>query len=143
MGKSTPRTTRSYQHSTCGGVTEVGDDDFDRLANPFSLVWGQTYCSHCEEDVSLDELYWTDTQESLAAFRARMRRSAPLSMMLVGWGAVPLAGFLLAGLIGWLLIGDLLFGFVGIGLIGGVVSAAFAMPLLTRFIWKTDFRNRK
>jgi hypothetical protein len=139
MGRT--RKKRSYLHSHCGGVTQVGDDDYARLANPFSLVWGQTFCAACEQDVSLDDVRWTDTQETLADYRQRMRRHAPMSMKLAGWVGVPLAGFLLGGFVGWMPIGDLLFGFLGIGLIGAVVSAAFFMPLVTKYVWKFDFRD--
>lgn len=140
--KRKTRRSRSYRHGHCGGVTTVEDDDFSRLANPFAFVMGSTFCAECEQDVSLEDLYWTDTEESIADYRRRVRKDAPLSMKLAGWVGVPIAGFLIGAGIGVWLMGDA-WGFWGIGAIGLVTFAAFSMPLLSQYVWGIDYRQRK
>jgi hypothetical protein len=140
--KKKTRRSRSYRHNHCGGVTTVDDDDFSRLANPFAFVMGSTFCAECEQDVSLEDLYWTDTEESIADFRRRVRKDAPLSMKLTGWVGVPIGGFLIgAGIGAWIDGGT--FVICGFGVIGLVMFAAFSMPVLSHYVWGIDYRQRK
>ncbi len=136
------RTSRSYRHERCGGVTRVEDEDYSRLANPFTFVWGGTYCAECEADISLEDLCWQDTNESIADYRRRVRATAPLSMKLTGWVAVPIVSFSFGAGVGLVLIGGLI-GFWGMGILSLVVFTAFSMPTLCHFIWGIDFRQRK
>ena len=62
---------RAYLHTKCGQTTVVSDDSLDAICNPLDPV-PATWCSHCEEMDVLGEYSWTDTDESLVAFRARM-----------------------------------------------------------------------
>lgn len=140
--KRKTRRSRSYRHDHCGGVTKVGDDDFSRLANPFAFVMGSTFCAECEQDVSLENLYWTDTEESIADYRRRVRNDAPLAMKLTGWLGVPLLGFLIGAGIGALTDGGA-FVFWGFGAIGLFMFSAFSMPVLSHYVWGIDYRQMK
>lgn len=140
--KRKTRRSRKYRHERCGGVTKVGDEDFSRLANPFTFVWSGTFCAVCEDDVSLEDVYWTDTDESIADYRRRVRKKAPLSMKLTGWVAVPLIGFVIGAAVGSWLIGGYI-GFWGMAIMGLTLFSAFSMPTLSHFIWGIDYRQKK
>src|SRR5262245_36352903 len=76
--------SRVYYNEGCGGRTEVSGLDFTRLANPFSLVQ-ETFCCGCGGFVKLRDVYWVETDESIADYRARLRREAPLGLKLMRW----------------------------------------------------------
>lgn len=67
-------TSRAYVHARCGGTTVVDGDDFVGLCNPmFGLLPVQTYCVKCAGVRPLEEFVWADTNETLAAYRQRLR----------------------------------------------------------------------
>jgi len=67
---------RTYVHLPCGTTTTVGGRDFKLLCDPYSRVFhASTVCIHCDRDDALDRSAWSDTKESLAAYRTRLRAS--------------------------------------------------------------------
>ena len=96
-----------------------------------------------EGDQRTESRCWTNTSESLADYRRRLRAKAPTSMKLVGFVVVPARRVFDRRSDRKFVIGDWLFGFVGLGLLGGGVTAAFSMPLLSKLIWKIDYRRKK
>ena len=62
---------RAYKHTKCGETTVVSADTLDAVCNPLAPV-PVTWCSTCNDMDVLAEFTWTDTDESLVAFRARM-----------------------------------------------------------------------
>lgn len=74
-------TSRAYLHRPCirkpqGTETVVFSHDYTRLSDPF---WpcNSTFCCGCSDFVPLDSVVWTDTGESIAAYRRRLRAQTP------------------------------------------------------------------
>jgi hypothetical protein len=63
-------------HKKCKQPTQVNDDDFAGLCNPFSLCLG-TVCTTCGDPRSLKTFHWADTKEPLHRYRKRLRKKAP------------------------------------------------------------------
>ena len=134
-------TSRVYVHKKCRGETVVSGDAFDNLSNPFTLVTG-TQCCACNKAVNLGQVYWADTRETLAAYRRRVRRKAPLNLELGMAGAILLCG-VIGAIIGRVIkpgetSPTIIGAFVGILPAWGVIP-----PFLARWIWKIDFRRIK
>jgi hypothetical protein len=83
-------------HLSCGKETDIGGSDFRGLCDPVGgLLPTTTYCVHCAGQDSLDCFAWTDTRESLAAYRRRIRGT--LSVFYVLKRRLLLLACLLAG----------------------------------------------
>jgi hypothetical protein len=138
--------SRVYYHARCGGRTAVSGLDFTRLANPFSLVQ-ETFCCGCGGFVKLRDVCWADTDESIADYRARLRREAPLGLKLMRWLIAP---GVMGGLFMLLLIPAatapetkapaLVF---GLGAFFGALVGFFLGGLVGRLIWRTDYRAER
>lgn len=131
-----------YVHQSCDGVTRIDGDDFQGLCDPMSLWLGvlpqKTRCTHCGEARPLHEFVWSESKESLAAYRQRLRKTIPLVgrvsvygirvLLLIG---LPVAGFLL----GWHW-GNLILALGGV-LVGAflAVLAVGAQMLMTSRDW--------
>lgn len=125
--------SRQFGHPHCGGVTKISGDDFIRVSDPFTIVFN-TYCAQCEADVSLSEVYWTDTDESIADYRSRMRSKAPFRFMLIGFLVTPLCGALAGFLLSWwLLFDDFLWNLI-FGVFAAFSAGAFVTPYVLRFM---------
>jgi hypothetical protein len=68
--------SRAYRHVDCGRETIVSGDDYVLLECPFRPVTS-TYCACCGDFVPLDAVEWTDTGESIAAYRQRIAAGVP------------------------------------------------------------------
>jgi hypothetical protein len=77
---------RVYYHVTCGKATIVSGDDYILLECPFRPV-SSTYCCGCQTFVPLHMVRWADSDESVAAYRQRVRAMVPF------WRQVYLALF--------------------------------------------------
>ena len=77
---------RVYYHVTCGKATIVSGDDYVLLECPFRPV-SSTYCCGCQTFVPLHMVRWADSDESIAAYRERVRATVPF------WRQVYLALF--------------------------------------------------
>jgi hypothetical protein len=71
-----PALSRSYEHSACGGITEVSGDDYVRLECAFRGCSG-TFCASCRRFVGLDAVTWVDSGETIAAYRRRIVAAVP------------------------------------------------------------------
>ena len=69
-----PPVSRAYEHRSCHGVTVASGDDLVRLETPFRPL-DETYCCRCEKFVTLDEVRWADSGETISAYRRRVKRS--------------------------------------------------------------------
>lgn len=133
--------SRLFEHTRCGGVTKISGDDFIRVSDPFTIVFN-TYCAQCEADVSLSEVYWTDTDESIADYRSRMRSKAPLKFMLIGFLVTPLCGALAGFLLSWwLLFDDFLWNLI-FGVFAAFCAGAFVTPYVLRFMGADYTKHR-
>jgi hypothetical protein len=155
MDKNKIPQSRPYVHSACKGVTVVSEDGFIKLADPFSQVI-RTLCAGCKEYFPLDEFYWEDTGETIAAARARLRSQAP---PLLGWlSTVPgfftllILGLVLGvviGIISGLLLGALAGWIIGViatlaGLVGAVRAwGAFETKVRVGVFGVEDYRQLK
>jgi hypothetical protein len=98
-----PPTSRSYHHRPCirkpqGTETVVSGHDYTHICDPF---WpcSSTYCCGCSDFVSLDSVVWTDTGETVAAYRKRLRAATPRFVRLWRTGL----GFFLGAALGAIL----------------------------------------
>ena len=67
---------RGYVHSACGRETVVDGGDFRGLCDPVGgLLPTTTFCVHCARQDALDQFAWSDTKETLADYRRRIRGS--------------------------------------------------------------------
>ena len=69
-----PPLSRAYEHRLCKGVTVASGDDLVRLETPFRPL-DETYCCRCEQFVTLDEVRWADSGETISTYRQRLKRS--------------------------------------------------------------------
>lgn len=132
-------TSRSYVHERCGYETIVNGIDFEMLANPFTFT-SSTMCVHCKKQVSLKQVAWSETGESITGYRRRLRREAPAILKLIAW-----------------VIGPLLLGCVGAGIgyaikpgetkgavvgffTGSLCYVGVFSPLVTRSLFRVDYR---
>src|SRR5579884_1737289 len=67
---------RVYVHRRCGGMTEVSGGDYTHICDPFRPCTG-TYCCRCAGFVSLDDVFWADTEEPISEYRVRLREETP------------------------------------------------------------------
>jgi hypothetical protein len=70
------RTSRAYVHYGCGTETIISGGDFKQICNPLTLCI-ETYCCGCSDYVTLQTVAWTDTGETIAAYRNRLRAATP------------------------------------------------------------------
>ena len=68
--------TRAYRHDACGGQTIVSGDEYVLLECPFRPV-ESTFCCGCDEFVPLDTVSWSDSGQSIAAYRREVYSSVP------------------------------------------------------------------
>lgn len=72
----TPPLKRAYVHLACGLQTEVDGSDFRGLCDPVGgLLPTTTFCVFCARQDALEQFAWTDTNETLADYRRRIRGS--------------------------------------------------------------------
>lgn len=65
---------QTYQHARCGGMTIMPEEIIrSYLADPF-LYNDQSFCTGCNKYVSMRELYWLETGESLFDYQQQLRR---------------------------------------------------------------------
>lgn len=88
------RKSRVYVHKKCGTGTEISDQDFLELCNPFEVCLA-TICTSCGP-VKLDTVAWADTNETIKDYRERV--GAVLSSQLPGLSNVQ-AGLVSGGLL--------------------------------------------
>ena len=70
------RKHRSYTHNKCGAETTVSGSSLTNICNPLDPV-PATYCSQCEDVFPLCDYTWSDSGESIVAFRERMEAAIP------------------------------------------------------------------
>ena len=131
--------SRAYVHKECGGVTVISGFQFGRITNPFDVV-PQTYCAGCEKYVSLKKVAWVETGEVIAAYRRRMRATAPAALRLLTSYLAMLIYTALGAAIGSLFPADK----APAWLIGGAVGFALAIvaiPWLLSLLWRIDNRR--
>lgn len=76
-GKRTGDTNgRIYVHANCGGETEVTARHFRGICDAYRAAT-RTYCVRCEDYFPLKEFSWSETDETLTSFRARMKALSP------------------------------------------------------------------
>ena len=75
------RTSRTYAHNRCRGVTEIDGIHFAVLANPVTL-FAITYCAVCEDNFPVTEFRWADSSEPLPEYYDRHLRSLNAGL---GW----------------------------------------------------------
>lgn len=132
--------SRSYVCRHCGGVTQVGGEEFARVTNPFTFVF-QTYCASCDQHLALHEFTWENTGENLADFRKRMRRKTPPKVRLAGQVLTPLGGFIALYVLSLAMFRDWPWN-VLFGLLGGWFAGAYAPPLVTQWMG-VDYRKKR
>src|SRR5262249_32255300 len=69
-------TRRLYSHPRGGGGTLVSGGDYDHICDPYWTCTA-TYCCGCGGFVPLTEVTWANTGETVAEYRARLRRLTP------------------------------------------------------------------
>jgi hypothetical protein len=79
--------------------TVVDGREFVVLADPFSFV-SKTLCTACGEDVELGDVTWSDTSESILAFRQRIRAQVSPMAGLWAYAVGPLIGHVVGGIAG-------------------------------------------
>jgi hypothetical protein len=90
----------AYFHRACGGSTTFSQDVAGRISgDPFNLLPG-TFCARCRRFVGLWAVTWQGTRETLAAYRARLRRQMHPGKILLRLVGGPLAGVLLGAGVG-------------------------------------------
>jgi len=90
----------AYFHAGCGGNTPLSADVAARITgDPFGFV-PAAYCVKCGRYVGLRAVVWQGTRESLAAYRARLRRTMRPGKILVRVLGGPLFGALLGAAVG-------------------------------------------
>jgi hypothetical protein len=136
-------TSRLYVHDKCGKTTEVSGYDFNWLANPFTWV-SSTYCATCNGDTTLGRVRWVDTNEPISKYRARLRRNAPLSLIIFAYLVLPLLGIGLGGGIGWVVYTKRpeAGAFAG-AILGLFIYMSFLTPLLSAWVWRLDYRANR
>lgn len=127
---TTARDCRTYRHKSCGHSTEVSGFDFVRLANPYFFVMGSTVCCQCGP-VSLSEVSWSDTGETVADYRRRLRSRRiwvwllwPILIAIGAWGGITF------GMQDNANRPDMLAAIGGVGAFVGIVAAFFIVPLV-------------
>jgi predicted Zn finger-like uncharacterized protein len=113
-----------YTHRKCSGSTSISDDIVRMItSDPFWFI-SSTYCCGCQGFVGLGEVKWEETGETLAAYRARLRRSTPAGLIALRFLPGPVIGAVVGviiaagaknpagGIIGGLLAGTLVGYFV-------------------------------
>ncbi|WP_254512770.1 hypothetical protein [Anatilimnocola floriformis] len=86
--------SRSFTCEICGGQTLAKDSVLKRLCNPLRVA-SVAQCTGCGEFPVLSKLRWTDTGETLEAFRKRMWRKTPAACAIAHYLLLlPLAGLL-------------------------------------------------
>ncbi len=78
-----PIVMREYTHTRCGQGTHISGNDFYGLCDPRSAV-DTTFCKHCDEYDSLSKFHWSDTEETLSGYRARLAQAVPLWVRVAG-----------------------------------------------------------
>lgn len=78
-----PPEMREYVHASCGEKTPVSGNDFRALCDP-RFAEHRTFCSHCRRFDSLDAFHWSDTRETLTAYRSRLRALVPPLVRVAG-----------------------------------------------------------
>ena len=139
----TPGGGRVYIHPECGGATEITGGDFDHLADPFRILQG-TYCCGCEQFISPDQVFWADSQESIAKYRRRCLRKTPMPLRIWRHGA----GYLICGTvfaaIAWAVSpAKNPAGAIGVAAVLGLLANLFFIGpiLLTRWVYRMDYRR--
>jgi phage FluMu protein Com len=95
-----------YVHDECGAATSLSDDIVRLIASdPFWLLTS-TLCVECEKYVSLRSVRWEGTNETMAAFRARLRRAMHPMLIVLRLVIGPLLGGLIGLGLGPLLLKD-------------------------------------
>jgi phage FluMu protein Com len=81
-----------YVHDECGDATSLSDDIVRLIASdPFWLLTS-TYCASCEKYVGLRTVRWEGTNETMAAFRGRLRRAMHPMLVVLRLVIGPLVG---------------------------------------------------
>ncbi len=96
---------RLYIHSKCDTETCVSGEHFLAICNPF-CPGKKTHCMGCRGFVPLRDVYWKDTDESIADYRRRMFSKAPIFWRLWGRGLNLVIGAVVGGLGGAFLVGN-------------------------------------
>ena len=95
--KYTLKKGRVYIHQKCGEATGITDEHFAGLCNPFEPCLG-TICATCGRPDGLKSFKWSDTGETLAAYRARLLNESPPFYRLWTYALSPLLGVLVGGI---------------------------------------------
>ena len=107
--KRTDLSKRTYGHEECGRYTQVTEEDFKRISDPFATCLS-TFCVGCSRYVPLKDVFWEETDESVADFRKRMADESPSLLKFWHRGLGFLPGFLVGAPIGYFLVYQSLFG---------------------------------
>jgi hypothetical protein len=134
------RNGRTYRHRTCGGETRVSGDNFEWLSDPFLPCTG-TYCAGCRRHGGLGAFEWSDTGETIAARRARLRRGCPAMVKVWGWLIGPILAAVLGAGIAAAVTGRPREGAVAGALTGWAMCAAVLPSQLAKRVWGYNFRS--
>jgi hypothetical protein len=143
MSKEQPdEMSRTYihKHRGCGRPTIIRGVLFRATANPFAMDSGTTMCAGCGREVRYQDVVWQDTGETLADFRRRLRREAPLMVKVTAF----LVGPLLFALLGWGVYRYFRPGeFLGlpVAIIGGIGIWGVSFMQVTPRLFGIDFRD--
>jgi len=128
-----------YYHLVCKNYTTVTGSDFYDLANPF-VPCSSTYCVECEDFVGLNQVYWAETDESLAKYRRRVLREIPLQQRLLYWAATPALAALVAFIVGVFFV-DWAVALLIVAPICSMVAHLSCRGYVLRWICRQEFRD--
>jgi hypothetical protein len=139
-------TGRVYVHHGCGGQTRVSGGDYTHICDPFWPCTG-TFCCGCSNFVPLGEVSWTDTGETVSAYRRRMRAETPAVVKVWRFGGGLVVGAALGVLIGFLVAlaarvpRDRSTGFIIVGALVGAFLVYYLGTVLLNRLLGIDYRR--
>jgi len=124
----------------CGGNTRVDGHEFLVLADPFSFVT-KTMCSVCLEYPELDQVAWSDTDETIANYRRRVRSELLPLARVWAYAVGPLVGALIGSIVGACWPPHRTPEIIT-GVIGGAIIGWLVLQMPARRYLGMDFRHR-
>lgn len=131
---------RVYVHTKCGQSTVVDGREFVVLSDPFAFV-EKTLCSHCGTPVDLEDVVWTDTNESIRFSREQTRSKLSLPARAWAYAIGPILGALIGSVAGACWPPHKVPEIVT-GLIGGAIIGWLVLQIPARQYLGMDFRRK-
>ena len=147
MAKNKTPKQRAYVHEKCGTTTMISGGHFTQITDPFMPCTG-TFCCECNTFPSLRDVYWEDTEETVADYRRRLRAKTPIVIKLWRYGLGLVVGAGLGAIVG-LLISAMgrgpqnNLGVIGVSAGVGAVLIYLVGTVVLHAIYDLDYRRKR